>query len=53
MEVGDALSGVFGQQAKVGKDELPFRVGDVTGVALVGGHTLNYVANRNKVHNML
>jgi hypothetical protein len=51
-EVVDALS-VFGQQAKVGKYELPFRVGDVTGVGLVCSHALNYVANWTKVHNTL
>jgi hypothetical protein len=49
----DALAGVLGQQAEVGEDELPFRVGDVAGVGLVRDHTLSYVSNWIKVHNRL
>ena len=52
-EVVDALAGVLGEQADIRKDELPFGVGDVAGVGLVGDHTLNYVVHSTKVHNTL
>jgi hypothetical protein len=52
-EVVLSLSGVLGEQAEVGQDELPLGVGDVAGVGLVSDHTLNYDANRTKVHNTL
>jgi hypothetical protein len=48
-----APAGVFGEQAEIGPDELPLRVGGVTGVMLVSDHTLNYVAEWTKVHNTL
>jgi hypothetical protein len=41
----DALVGVFGQQAQVGDDELPFGVGVVAGIGLVCDHTRNHVPN--------
>jgi hypothetical protein len=41
----DPLPGVFGQQAKVGENKLPFGIGDVAGVGIVSDHTRNYVAN--------
>jgi hypothetical protein len=47
------LAGVLGQEAEVGQDELPFGVGDVAGVRLVGDHALNYVPPWTKVHNTL
>src|SRR5262249_1507067 len=52
-EIVDALAGVLGQQAEVGDDELPFGVGDITGVGFVGDHTLSYVHNWTTVHNTL
>ena len=52
-EVMDTLAGVLGQEAEVRQDELPFGVGDVAGIGLVGDHALNYAGNRTKVHNTL
>ena len=52
-EVTDALADVLGQEAEVGRDELPFGVGDVAGIGLMSDHTLNEVAYCTKVHNTL
>jgi hypothetical protein len=52
-EAVDALSGVLGQEAEIGPDELPLGVGDVTRVRLVSDHALNYAGDRTKVHNTL
>jgi hypothetical protein len=48
-----ALAGVLGQEAEVREGELPFGVGDVARVGLVGDHTLNYGRDRARVHNTL
>jgi hypothetical protein len=55
MEVGDALTGLFGRQAKGGADELPVGVGVAAGIGLVGiglvcDPTLSYIPNWNRVH---
>jgi hypothetical protein len=52
-EVMLALTGVLGQEAGTGQNELPLGSGDVAGVGLVSDHALNYVVGRTKVHNML
>jgi hypothetical protein len=48
-----ALAGVLGEQAEVGKDELPLGIGNVARVGLVSDHTLNYADDWTKVHNTL
>jgi hypothetical protein len=41
------------RRAKVELDELPFGVGDVTGVMVMSDHTINYARNWTDVHNTL
>ena len=52
-EVVDTLSGVLGQQAEIGADEVPLGVGSIAGVRLVRDHTLKYAVDWTKVHNTL
>ena len=52
-EVMLALGGVLGQEAEIGEYELPFGVGDVAGVGLVGDHPLKYDHSSVRVHNTL
>ena len=52
-EIVHSLAGVLGKQAKVGEDELPFRVSNIAGVGSVSDHTLKYVPQWTTVHNTL
>lgn len=52
-EVMDTLTDVPRKRAKLGENALPFEIGDVAGIGLVGSHILNHVDYCTKVHNTL